>query len=222
MNELRKLTSEKISVAILLALLLFNALFCFYSAERKASNSNTDLLREAAAIFKDNEESEEKYQTYAAETAEYQKMLETWRRTRQGEQPVPPSFPHTYSDQLNDYDYMDFYYSSIATAEERNDAVGALIKDCQKQIDYFQRSGYPKEYSFKKLQELVKVYKRLIPAKSSRQSVSLGWDHCFSYNGVWVFATFAGVLVGARLFLCHSGRPRMRKNFRRNLFGSFL
>lgn len=200
MNEFNKLRNEKVALLLLAVLLLANIVFTAYSLlssdeEEQILYSANKIVSEDPIVIK------ERYSELHKQAQDYKEAYDNWKLDPESPPPEPVIFPHTYNDSLDDYDFLSIYYQAIVTSEERSDAIENLIASSEKQLRNYLRSGYDtNNYSVRRLQAYISVYRAIDLNEESTDSPVFGWNEFFSYNSVVFFTSGAGILLGCCLF----------------------
>lgn len=203
MREFGKLRGEKITLLLLVVLLMANAAFTVYFSLTSESEQDRLLYAASKTVSENEIGAAEYYEELQKELRDYKEALEKWEHDPESPHPSSVVFPHTYNDQVDDYEYLNAYYSSIVTAADRKEEIEKLLKNSRTLLKNYSRSGYDENsYSVRRIRNYIAVYSAIEVLEERAQSPVFGWNDFFSYEGVGLFAALAGILLGTRLFLC--------------------
>lgn len=223
MNELNKLRNEKIALLLLAVLLLANIAFTVHFLLSSVGEDEQLLYAANRIVSEAPLAVGTRYSELEKQAQDYKEAYDNWKKDPESLPPEPVVFPHSYDESLDDYDFLSIYYQAIVTGEERSHAIKDLIASSEKQLRNYLRAGYDtNNYSVRRLQAYIAVYRAADLNVESTGRPVFGWNEFFSYDGVVLFTSGAGILLGCCLFFLErragmSGILRVSRNGRGRL-----
>ena len=214
--ELKKLLSGRLMPIIIAALLLVNGVLCYIFVRSRPVLDYLDDLKAVDEVNKKNPDQIRMiYETYEKEYEKYETDFKDWIQSRflpgankgQKEVPVKPEVPYTFSDKLDDFELIKYYYEYIVEKEDYKEANNIKLNDLIRSVKNYLANGYSKNsFSYRYQIRMIEKTKNAIENVKLSEKLVYGWDLLFSYSGTYLFMILAAIFIGGRMFMLEKER----------------
>ena len=221
--ELRKLFSSKLIPILLILLLLADAVTCAVLSKPEKTDTDETIPQDSAkARLAQRAEScyladpegtlsyylamDEMMWDYQIENLKYQSQMKPTRPGEEvadpGDPPVEPIFPHTYTDEVDDYVLLHSYFSQMGDAIQYEKQLRNVISSITRSLEYQESfEGYENTYAYREQRVMLSTYLDLLANYTPTLSIAKGWEEVFSYRESGIFLMLAMLIVGCQIVL---------------------
>ena len=220
--EFRKLFSGPLVIILLAVLLIANAVTCFVltPAAEKVDAEEAKLIELAEKYYQEDPEGVTLY--YLQMEAEMEAYMEAFQdyviqsmQNRPGrpgstssedsttlKEPNPPVFLYTYSEEVNDYEVLEAYFSKVENTAKYSDNLQRVVASITLALEYQETfEGYGDSYAYQEQRAMLTTYLELLREYTPTTSIVKGWDSYFSYQEGNLFLMLALLIIGCQLVL---------------------